>query len=469
MEVVTYKKRYTELLKTSNYSFNQYQYDGIEWCISNELSNVKSIRGGLIADEMGLGKTIQMIGLMYLNLVPRTLIVLPPVLIQQWYNEIFKCTGHKSVIYYGKNKKKLSLSICPIILTTYNTLLMSDCILLKMKWGRVIFDEAHHLRNHKTKRFAVANKLISGIKWFVTGTPVQNARKDLYNLLCLIGLDSKFYKDENNWPFINKHYILRRTKAQVGIEIPCICKEDISVQWKDHREQRLSEEIHSLLSLSGVSENRGKSFSKVIGDKGKLSALLRARQSCVLPSLMSKSMNTYIEKGLLIDSEYSSVLKCSSKIDAVTNLILERKDNGKGKIIFCHFTNEIDMIACRLKNEGINHIVRHDGRSNKNINIADKADVLIMQIQTGCEGLNLQEHFSEVYFVSPHWNPCVEDQAIARCHRIGQKETVNVFKFEMVGFLKNNVQDIVEPISMEKYVNKVQNNKREISKEILEE
>jgi SNF2 family DNA or RNA helicase len=346
---------------------------------------------------------------------------------------------------------------------------MSDCILLKMKWGRVIFDEAHHLRNHKTKRFAVANKLISGIKWFVTGTPVQNARKDLYNLLCLIGLDSKFYKDENNWPFINKHYILRRTKAQVGIEIPCICKEDISVQWKDHREQRLSEEIHSLLSLSGVSENRGKSFSKVIGDKGKLSALLRARQSCVLPSLMSKSMNTYIEKGLLIDSEYSSVLKCSSKIDAVTNLILERKDNGKGKIIFCHFTNEIDMIACRLKNEGINHIVRHDGRSNKNINIADKADVLIMQIQTGCEGLNLQEHFSEVYFVSPHWNPCVEDQAIARCHRIGQKETVNVFKFEMVGFLKNNVQDIVEPISMEKYVNKVQNNKREISKEILEE
>ena len=54
-----------------------------------------------------------------------------------------------------------------------------------------------------------------------------------------------------------------------------------------------------------------------------------------------------------------------------------------------------------------------------------------MQIQTGCEGLNLQDNFSEIYFTSPHWNPCVEDQAIARCHRIGQKKTVYVFKFEM--------------------------------------
>ena len=90
-----------------------------------------------------------------------------------------------------------------------------------------------------------------------------------------------------------------------------------------------------------------------------------------------------------------------------------------------------------------------------------------MQIQSCCEGLNLQEHFSEVYFVSPHWNPCVEDQAIARCHRIGQTKTVNVFKFEMVGFVKDIEQDIA-PISMEKYVNKIQNNKREISRMMLE-
>jgi hypothetical protein len=60
-------------------------------------------------------------------------------------------------------------------------------------------------------------------------------------------------------------------------------------------------------------------------------------------------------------------------------------------------------------------------------------DVLILQIQTCCEGLNLQQ-FSEVYFVSPDWNPSVEDQAIARCHRFGQTEPVVVFRFIMAPF-----------------------------------
>ena len=57
-----------------------------------------------------------------------------------------------------------------------------------------------------------------------------------------------------------------------------------------------------------------------------------------------------------------------------------------------------------------------------------KPDVLIAQIQTCCEGLNLQ-HFAEVYFTTPHWNPAVEDQAVARAHRIGQKDEVDVFRF----------------------------------------
>ena len=55
-------------------------------------------------------------------------------------------------------------------------------------------------------------------------------------------------------------------------------------------------------------------------------------------------------------------------------------------------------------------------------------DVLVVQIQTACEGLNLQ-HFNEVYFTTPHWNPAVEDQSIARAHRIGQTSPVNVYKF----------------------------------------
>jgi len=65
---------------------------------------------------------------------------------------------------------------------------------------------------------------------------------------------------------------------------------------------------------------------------------------------------------------------------------------------------------------------------------ADVPTVLILQIRTCSEGLNLQS-YSDVYFVSPHWNPCVEDQAIARCYRMGQTQGVRVFRFYMTDFV----------------------------------
>jgi SNF2 family DNA or RNA helicase len=62
--------------------------------------------------------------------------------------------------------------------------------------------------------------------------------------------------------------------------------------------------------------------------------------------------------------------------------------------------------------------------------LTELPQVLLLQIRTGCEGLNLQE-YSDVYFVTPHWNPAVEEQAIGRCDRIGQTKRVRVFRFVM--------------------------------------
>jgi SNF2 family DNA or RNA helicase len=162
------------------------------------------------------------------------------------------------------------------------------------------------------------------------------------------------------------------------------------------------------------------------------------------------------------------VLNKSSKLDAVLERMVERRDNGKGKLVFCHYKQEMDTMAQRLLAAGFKKVVCYDGRSSKHVkaHLADPADVLLIQIQTGCEGLNLQKHFSEIYFISPHWNPAIEDQAIARCHRIGQTEPVYVFKFEMEGFDKMEDQD-TDPCTLERYINKVQDWKRGISKELL--
>jgi SNF2 family DNA or RNA helicase len=171
----------------------------------------------------------------------------------------------------------------------------------------------------------------------------------------------------------------------------------------------------------------------------------------------------------------------SSKVDAVIQAIIARKDNGKGKIVFCHFRGEIDYISEKLIDQGLN-VLTLDGRikGKKRLNyLKTNADVMILQIQTGCEGLNLQQNYSEVYFVSPHWNPSIEDQAVARCHRIGQTKEVNVFRFIMSGFDKEieEIEEIeetqekktiiLEPITLEKYIQTVQSSKRKIAEEIL--
>ena len=87
-------------------------------------------------------------------------------------------------------------------------------------------------------------------------------------------------------------------------------------------------------------------------------------------------------------------------------------------------------------------------------------DVLIVQINTGSTGLNLQM-FNHVYFTSPCWNPAIEDQAICRSYRLGQKKTVNVHKLVMYDSQDDENQTIEEKILS------IQEKKRKIMSNIL--
>jgi SNF2 family DNA or RNA helicase len=146
---------------------------------------------------------------------------------------------------------------------------------------------------------------------------------------------------------------------------------------------------------------------------------------------------------------------------------VKRRDNDKKKLIFCHFKKEIDELVRRLSSLGFNLAVV-DGRVSKSLRdsiLTNKTlDILILQVQTACEGLNLQQ-FSEVYFVSPHWNPAIEDQAIARCHRMGQENSVDIFKFQMGDIEDPDTETIIPTI--EYYVAGVQKRKRNLLKQLL--
>jgi SNF2 family DNA or RNA helicase len=464
-------ERFRWFIQKADIQYKQHQYDGVQWCLQNELSKEK-VRGGIIADEMGLGKTITAIGLLLTNFMTKTLVVLPNVLIAQWVAEIHRTTGHKPLVFYGADKKTITLeqlSSVPIVITSYSHISVSalnvddpvvKSMLHMVKWNRVIFDEAHHLRN-KNARYWGAKVLASPIKWLITGTPIQNKRRDFYNLCSVVGLPSSYYTDPDNMTELLDNYVLRRTKSQAGIILPNVELGCNMVDWATEDERVLSEDIHNAIRSADSIE--------------RLKLIIKARQTCILPALLKKSMQDMIDDNIIPKSvSHVGALSSSSKLDAVLDTLLSRRENGNGKLIFCHFREEIDTIVSRLEESGVTSVATFDGRTslNKRANtLREKVEFLVLQIQTGCEGLNLQKDFSEVYFVSPNWNPAIEEQAIARCHRIGQVKPVHVFRFQMTTYLQRCllepfVEETFSP-SLDQYIQNVQSVKREIIEEII--
>jgi len=468
-----------EYLALAGLQEKEHQKKGIKWLLSKEkegsIFNEKKIYGGFLADEMGLGKTIQMTALMYINNV-KTLIVLPRNLVEQWRDFILKSGNFKLLVYHG-NKRERDINIIntfDIVITTYHLLKgnekENDTPLHKIKWGRVVFDEAHHLRNKNTKLFKGAKNIKSEIRWIVTGTPIQNSKNDFYSLCDQIGIDNKFYTNPANLHKIVLDCILKRTKDELNIILPDLYIENLKVDWETNEEKTLAREIHSLLSFSklNISEkNLGSRFGMTT-----LPLLMRAKQCCVYPALLKEKVINIIkdenreEYKKELENNLLKGAEGQSKLNAVINKIIERSINNNKKIIFCNFKEEIDKFEEILTDYGFNvkkldgrtkQIEREDILNNKDI------DILILQIQTGCEGLNLQ-HFNEIYFVSPHWNPAIEDQAIARAHRIGQQKEIYVFKFLMDSFDEDNKSN-----NIENHAKNIQDDKRRIMKMIEED
>lgn len=466
-------------LEHANLKQNSYQFEGVRWCLRNELyPYIPNIRGGFLADEMGLGKTIMMIGLFLCNIRPRTLVVVPPALINQWHSQILKTTGHNAVIFHGQNKKYITLTDLQnscIVITTYGTIISNTSasnknILYDIRWGRIVFDEAHHLRNAKTKKNLCVSMLKTDIRWLVSGTPIQNSVKDLRTLFRVLGDFPAHLITKKNVCFILRNYMLRRTKIGVGIDIPDMSVNYNIVEWSSKKEKQLSEDIHSSLGFSNVPCNP---YTHLFCDIVPIHRIMLVRQVSIYPPLIKKLPEYYGNEHIHFDS----------KIKNVADFIISRKDNGNGKIVFCHFNGEIGELSARLADGGCRHNII-DGRvslKDRESILADTYDVILLQIQCCCEGLNLQDKYSEVYFVSPHWNPAIEDQAIARCHRIGQKKNVSVFKFVMSNrfvsipekskklVVENINDDVEEPVvGIDAYICNKQDFKRKLASDITQ-
>jgi SNF2 family DNA or RNA helicase len=484
------KEKFSMWLQWAQLNKKPYQVSAFEWHKRREM--VEEHKGGIFADEMGLGKTIVMLGHIYCHPVKRTLIVLPNALLAQWNDCIMKyimslpyrwLMRKEYGIFHGANRYSVEdLRAKRIVVTTYGTMVSRLDTLKEIPWDRIVFDEAHHLRVPNTRIFKAAAALKPPIHWFMTGTPIQNCMKDLYSLLRLLGFSSRQYTSREGLDDVMSDCLLRRTKKSVGIRLRPMKVYVKRVPWEGDEEEALSAQIHSLTHF--MASKSGGIYRPL--QIGHLAAFIRSRQMCIYP----KTIQAAIEDGKTLDflAEIAPAWDkmTSSKIKCIVSKLCRRARNGTRKLVFCHYRREIDELSRQLKKAGL-LVGIVDGRTPQKTRdmllapliqkdmwnkclprfhtsttlpfykmVTDflKPEVLLVQIQTSSEGLNLQD-FSEVYFTSPHWNPALEDQAIARCHRIGQKRPVKVFRFIMDCHEDNG-------ITLDEYCSFVQTHKRAI-------
>lgn len=443
---------FKKFLEKGKLQENEHQRTALEWCLQRE--KLQEHQGGILADEMGLGKTIVMLALLLCNYQAKTLIVLPVVLLNQWRDKMEKTMGHEALVFYGKERKSImdsELEKAPVIITSYNTLLVdkkSDKRLLDKKWDRIIFDEAHYMRNPKSKIYTYVKKMNAKIRWMLTATPLQNKKGDFYAICRLLKFTLKDILDENKDENFIETIMLRRTKQDVGLDNIKVHTKFENIGWSEI-EQELGQEYHDGFHFSNLRrEGRSLPGHEI------LKQMLRAKQLCVQPSLVPEA----------------SFVTDTSKIDNIINKIVERKDNGNRKIIFSHFRGEIDTLKSRLEEHQLS-VASVDGRTGKKqkrVILNSDYDVLLLQLKVGSEGLNLQQ-YNEIYFVSPSWNPFMEEQAVGRCNRIGQTKDVFVYRFTMNYLTPYEViEDTEQGKNIEMYSYLLQNKKKQLFNQLFQ-
>ncbi|XP_022723142.1 DNA repair protein RAD5B [Durio zibethinus] len=147
-----------------------------------------------------------------------------------------------------------------------------------------------------------------------------------------------------------------------------------------------------------------------------------------------------VENNWKESSKVSKLLKCLEGI--------RRSGSGEKSIVFSQWTSFLDLLEIPLRRRGIGFL-RFDGRLVqkqrervlKEFNETGEKMVLLMSLKAGGVGLNLTAA-SNVFLMDPWWNPAVEEQAIMRIHRIGQKRTVSVRRFIVKETVEERMQQV---------------------------
>ncbi len=396
------------------FPLRDYQKTGVDFLTSSS--------SALLGDDMGLGKTIQVIvslkKIFNKTGIKKTLIVVPNSLSSNWLNEfriwykecdVVRARGDKSEReYIIKNNSAVTIA-------TYEHIraLVSDSKSLP-KFEYIIFDEAQRLKNQSSNLYQACRKLKANYKWMLTGTPLENSPQDIVSLFSILkfGLIQSGFTTSEIRDTIYP-YLLRRLKTEVLDELPDLIEENRYID---------------------LTQNQITSYNKTIKQKFEIDKKDSGGMLALITEL-KKICN------------YDPVSYSSAKLEVLKEILEEKISKSEKTIIFSQYVKTLNFIKENLEHKSLIYDGSLSSESKDEIinkfKNNDEELILLMSIKSGGVGLNLQEATTVVIF-DRWWNPATEQQAIARAHRLGNKNKVHAIKFVAAGTIEERIIDLLE-------------------------
>jgi len=446
-----------------------YQYEGIAWLFAQ--------KAALLADEMGLGKTMQTITALRLLLragqVRRVLLVCPKPLIPNWLRE-FKLwaeelpvttvdgDGPRRRLLWQMPGAQVLLANYELVVRDFQEMLREESALSGQasgmelnvdglgrtlrrqtgaatatdsshstldprpstvpKFDLVVLDEAQRIKNRDSLTSTVVRGIPRRRSLCLTGTPIENRPEEMASLFEFMGvIPPRSAPDIRQLTRLSQDYVLRRTKNRVMSDLPPRFDRDEIIELSPAQKLAYEQaERDGVIQLNDMGES--------ITIQHVFELVLRLKQITNFDPLTGES----------------------SKLDRLQADMEEIAACGGKAILFSQWTKTIDWLAARLAD--VNPLIYHGGVPNakrepilKRFQEDDGAHLLLMSYGTGAVGLNLQ-FAGYVFLFDRWWNPAVEDQAINRAHRIGQKSQVIVSKF----ICKDTIEEKIDKVLRQK-------------------
>lgn len=442
-----------------------YQQQGFTWM--HQLQ--KNSFGVCLADDMGLGKTLQTLTLLKSEIQEKkpvytkvrvadvkqlslfempdenqdeekdilkktSLIITPTSLVYNWLNEIAKFVPSLSIFKYtGMNRGNFGdvYGYYDLIITSYGILRNEIEEIKKYPIFYLVLDESQVIKNHESKSYQSVIQVNAKHRLILTGTPIENSLSDLWSQMNFInpGLlgNFNFFKNEFIIPVENKSdeekqeklknlispFILRRKKQEVEKDLPDLLEHAVYCDMTDDQQKIYEEE-------------KSKTRNMIVDNLAKYG---RNKSSFIILQALTK-LRQISNHPILINDGYAGE---SGKFEDVVRKMENIRSEGHKTLVFSSFVKHLQLYADYFKQHGHKYGMLTGSTTNREEVIQSfqkdpDVSFFLISLKAGGTGLNLTAA-SYVFLIDPWWNPAAEMQAIARAHRIGQKNKVFVYRF----------------------------------------